>query len=182
MIRRQSTLLLRSAALLAVLATAINSIGLVKSFSTLPTTHDNTSPQRISTARSESSKSSIQETDSNSPPTIHRSAFLSSTVALFGLLSATPAAHALKKKNEALCGTGFFEHIYEYKCTAIGDIEDEGTSKGLSQSETGLTDSLMGKLDLGSDAVFVGDNKNSGNTKPKNQAAAASTETKSGAQ
>jgi len=110
---------------------------------------------------------------------------LSSAVALFGLLSATPAAHALKKKNEALCGTGFFEHIYEYKCTAIGDIEDEGTSKGLSQSETGLTDSLMGKLDLGSDAVFVGDNNNNSNgtTKPKNQAAAAaSTETKSGAQ
>ena len=184
MIRRQSTLLLRSAALLAVLATAINSIGLVKSFSTLPTTNGNTAPNRISTARSEASKSSIQETDSNSPPTIHRSAFLSSTVALFGLLSATPAAHALKKKNEALCGTGFFEHIYEYKCTAIGDIEDEGTSKGLSQSETGLTDSLMGKLDLGSDAVFVGDNNSSsGNTKPKNQAAAAaSTETKSGAQ
>lgn len=56
------------------------------------------------------------------------------------------SALALKQKNEALCGTGFFEHIYEYKCTAIGDIEDEGTSKSLSQAEYGVTDSLMGKL------------------------------------
>jgi len=53
---------------------------------------------------------------------------------------------ALKQKNEALCGTGFFEHIYEYKCTAIGDIQDEGMSKTMSQAETGVTDSLMGKL------------------------------------
>ena len=63
-------------------------------------------------------------------------------------------AHALKQKNEALCGTGFFEHIYEYKCTAIGDIEDEGYSKGLSQAETGLTDSLMGKLGVDSGDAF----------------------------
>ena len=62
--------------------------------------------------------------------------------------------HALKQKNEALCGTGFFEHIYEYKCTAIGDIEDEGYSKGLSQAETGLTDSLMGKLGVDSGDAF----------------------------
>jgi len=55
-------------------------------------------------------------------------------------------ALALKPKNEALCGTGFFEHIYEYKCTAIGDIEDEGTSRVMSKDENGLTDSLMGKL------------------------------------
>ena len=82
--------------------------------------------------------------------------------ALLGGLSAAAAAlacgpspaHALKQKNEALCGTGFFEHIYEYKCTAIGDIEDEGYSKGLSQAETGLTDSLMGKLGVDTGDAF----------------------------
>ena len=57
-----------------------------------------------------------------------------------------PRADALKPQNEALCGTGFFEHIYEYKCTAIGDIEDEGSVKAMSSDEVGLTDSLMEKL------------------------------------
>ena len=55
---------------------------------------------------------------------------------------------ALKPKNEALCGTGFFEHIYEFKCTAIGDIEDEGKTKEMSTSEMGISDNLMGKLSL----------------------------------
>ena len=64
------------------------------------------------------------------------------------------SALALKQKNEALCGTGFFEHIYEYKCTSIGDIEDEGTSKELSSAETGVTDSLMGKLGFDTDDVI----------------------------
>jgi hypothetical protein len=58
-----------------------------------------------------------------------------------------PRADALKPNN-SLCGTGFFEHIYEYKCTAIGDIEDEGSVKEMSSDEVGLTDSLMGKLGL----------------------------------
>ena len=59
-------------------------------------------------------------------------------------------ANALKPKNDALCGTGFFEHIYEYKCTSIGDIEDEGKTKEMNSNEVGLTDSLMGKLNLSS--------------------------------
>jgi hypothetical protein len=64
------------------------------------------------------------------------------------------SALALKKKNEVLCGTGFFEHIYEYKCTSIGDIEDEGTSKELSRAETGVTDNLMGKFGFDTDDVI----------------------------
>ena len=59
-----------------------------------------------------------------------------------------PKADALKPKNDALCGTGFFEHIYEYKCTSIGDIEDEGSAKSMNSDEMGITDSLMGKLGL----------------------------------
>eukprot|EP00535_Pseudo-nitzschia_heimii_P008028 CAMPEP_0197179628 /NCGR_PEP_ID=MMETSP1423-20130617/4508_1 /TAXON_ID=476441 /ORGANISM="Pseudo-nitzschia heimii, Strain UNC1101" /LENGTH=214 /DNA_ID=CAMNT_0042629555 /DNA_START=88 /DNA_END=732 /DNA_ORIENTATION=- len=66
-------------------------------------------------------------------------------------VGAPPRANALKKRNEALCGTGFFEHIYEYKCTEIGDIEDEGYSRSLNPEENGLTDGLMGKLGFGGD-------------------------------
>jgi hypothetical protein len=57
-------------------------------------------------------------------------------------------AHARQPKNEALCGTGFFENIYQYKCTEIGDIEDEGKAASLSQQEQGATDSLLSKLQL----------------------------------
>ena len=76
-------------------------------------------------------------------------------------------ALAVKAKNEALCGTGFFEHIYEYKCTAIGDIEDEGYSKSLSQDETGLTDSLMGKLGVDSGDAFGDFDSSSSKSKSK---------------
>ena len=71
---------------------------------------------------------------------------------------AVPPAFALKKRNEALCGTGFFEHIYEYKCTEIGDIEDEGYSRAMNAEENGLTDGLMGKL-----GVIDGENGNNNN-------------------
>jgi hypothetical protein len=76
------------------------------------------------------------------------------------------SALALKQKNEALCGTGFFEHIYEYKCTSIGDIEDEGTSKELSSVETGVTDNLMGKLgfDTGDVIKIIDYNNNNNNS------------------
>ena len=81
-----------------------------------------------------------------------RAAMVRSASAVASFLAATTLrpekADALKKRNEALCGTGFFEHIYEYKCTEIGDIEDEGISKAMSSSENGLTDGLMGKLGL----------------------------------
>ena len=73
---------------------------------------------------------------------------LAAAAAAAALASAPTRAHALKKRNEALCGTGFFEHIYEYKCTEIGDIEDEGNSRAMNSAENGLTDGLMGKLGL----------------------------------
>jgi hypothetical protein len=55
-----------------------------------------------------------------------------SQISAFGFVA---PAKALQEKNDVLCGTGFFTHIFEYKCTEIGDIEDEGTSKGLSSTE-----------------------------------------------
>lgn len=72
--------------------------------------------------------------------------FQASLVAAFPISLSPAPASALKEKNEALCGTGFFEHIYEYKCTSIGDIEDEGASKAMNQAQSDATDSLMGKL------------------------------------
>ena len=85
---------------------------------------------------------------------------------------ASSPALALKEKNEALCGTGFFEHIYEYKCTSIGDIEDEGVSKSMSQVENGLTDSLMGKLGFDSGDITDGydqKSKKNSDAKPKQE-------------
>ena len=53
-----------------------------------------------------------------------------------------------------VCGTGFFEHIYEYKCTAIGDIQGEGNVKDLSAKEVDVADSLMRKFGLSEESSF----------------------------
>lgn len=69
---------------------------------------------------------------------------------LFGLaaIQSTPV-FALKERDEALCSTGFFTNIWEFRCTEIGDISDEGASRDLSSSELGATESLMSKLNVG---------------------------------
>ena len=64
------------------------------------------------------------------------------------ILGLASPAFALQEKNEALCGTGFFTNIWQYKCTEIGDIEDEGESKALSTNEKSSIDSLMIKFNL----------------------------------
>ena len=66
---------------------------------------------------------------------------------------ATPATSALQERNEALCGTGFFTNIWQYKCTDLGDIEDEGVAKELSDQDQGTVDSLMAKLNFESVGV-----------------------------
>jgi hypothetical protein len=80
------------------------------------------------------------------------------------LVSASPpASHAVKPRNEALCNTGLFENFLEYRCTAIGNIQDEGYTKELSAEETQSTDSLLSKLGLGGDndaEVTVDNNMN----------------------
>eukprot|EP00562_Extubocellulus_spinifer_P030437 CAMPEP_0178704334 /NCGR_PEP_ID=MMETSP0699-20121125/14120_1 /TAXON_ID=265572 /ORGANISM="Extubocellulus spinifer, Strain CCMP396" /LENGTH=178 /DNA_ID=CAMNT_0020351665 /DNA_START=180 /DNA_END=717 /DNA_ORIENTATION=+ len=77
----------------------------------------------------------------------------SATAASASVLVSTAAlspnpAFALKPNNEALCGTGFFTNIAQYKCTDIGDISDEGRSRQMSSEEESKLDSLMGKFDL----------------------------------
>jgi hypothetical protein len=57
-------------------------------------------------------------------------------------------APALQPRNEPMCSTGLFEHFMEYKCTPIGDIQDEGISKELTSVEEQTTNSLMLKLGI----------------------------------
>ena len=68
--------------------------------------------------------------------------------AAWGATTTTPAAHALQERNEALCNTGFFTNIWQYKCTPLGDIQDEGFAKDLTNADQGTVDSLMSKLEL----------------------------------
>jgi hypothetical protein len=104
------------------------------------------------TGLSQASKSSSTPTRENarfeSSPSLRRRQLLvkqsASTFAF--LLSTTSPALALQEKNEALCNTGFFTNIWQYKCTDLGDIEDEGKSRKLSSSEESATESLMSKL------------------------------------
>mmetsp|Transcript_28588 Transcript_28588/g.42269 ORF Transcript_28588/g.42269 Transcript_28588/m.42269 type:complete len:161 (-) Transcript_28588:309-791(-) len=60
-------------------------------------------------------------------------------------------AYAIKERNEALCGTGFFTNIAQYYCTDIGNISDEGNVKDLTSSQAETTDSLMSKLGIDTD-------------------------------
>ncbi|CAJ1899893.1 unnamed protein product [Cylindrotheca closterium] len=66
-------------------------------------------------------------------------------IAFASVVDAKPAL-ALKERNEALCGTGFFTNIAQYMCTDIGDISDEGKSRKVTDSELSSMDSLLGKL------------------------------------
>eukprot|EP00814_Leptocylindrus_danicus_P020807 CAMPEP_0116035888 /NCGR_PEP_ID=MMETSP0321-20121206/20713_1 /TAXON_ID=163516 /ORGANISM="Leptocylindrus danicus var. danicus, Strain B650" /LENGTH=143 /DNA_ID=CAMNT_0003512961 /DNA_START=418 /DNA_END=849 /DNA_ORIENTATION=+ len=69
---------------------------------------------------------------------------------LFGTVAvvAPKPANALKDRNEQLCKTGFFTNIAQYYCTDIGNISDEGVSKGPSTEEADKMDSLMSKFDF----------------------------------
>jgi hypothetical protein len=95
---------------------------------------------------------SVEALASPTPPSSRRSFVASSIGAGLGILGVPSMANAVKERNEALCGTGFFTNIWQYKCTDIGDIADEGVPKDLSSSEQGATESLMSKFNLG-DAV-----------------------------
>ena len=86
---------------------------------------------------------------------------------LFGACPAvalTPPALALRERNEALCATGFYTNIWQYKCTEIGDISDEGTKVSLSKQEEVATDSLLSKLELTSTNAESDSSENTGVT------------------
>lgn len=81
---------------------------------------------------------------------------------------AYPAA-AVKPRNEALCSTGLFDNFMEYRCTPIGNIQDEGQSKDMTSTESASTDSLMSKLGLSNDetssAIGIADDSTSNGKK-----------------
>ncbi|KAL3791701.1 hypothetical protein HJC23_003958 [Cyclotella cryptica] len=89
-----------------------------------------------------------------------RRGFISKSKAVSLVLGGTIAyplprpANALEKRNEALCATGFFTNIAQYKCTEIGDISGDGKAKQLSRDEEASADSLMGKLGLDQSTSF----------------------------
>mmetsp|Transcript_4825 Transcript_4825/g.10207 ORF Transcript_4825/g.10207 Transcript_4825/m.10207 type:complete len:156 (-) Transcript_4825:46-513(-) len=64
------------------------------------------------------------------------------------LLGQPIPAIAVKERNEALCGTGFFTNIWEYRCTDLGDISDEGMTGTLSPTQETSTNSLMSRLGI----------------------------------
>lgn len=67
----------------------------------------------------------------------------------FGAWTTGPKpTEALEKKNEVLCGTGFFTNIAQYKCTDIGDISNDGKVTSLSETQDMATDSLLSKFGL----------------------------------
>jgi hypothetical protein len=80
-----------------------------------------------------------------------------------GLMGGANEALAVKPRNEMLCGTGFFTNIWQYKCTDLGDIEDEGKIKTVSAEEEAKMDTLMGKLSMAGGESPVG--KDTGSTK-----------------
>ena len=75
--------------------------------------------------------------------------------AILGSVFSPHEARALKPRNEALCDTGLFDNFLEYRCTPIGDIQDEGINKGLSDEELVATDSLLAKLNAGATNTTV---------------------------
>jgi hypothetical protein len=74
-------------------------------------------------------------------------AFISTIMLCVGKAT-TNVAMALQPRNEPLCSTGLFENFMEYKCTPIGDIQDEGIGKDLTSIEIETTDSLLSKLGI----------------------------------
>jgi hypothetical protein len=91
---------------------------------------------------------------SSSSSAARRSFLATTTLGIWGTVGGiVPAANALQERNDALCGTGFYTNIWQYKCTVVGDIEDEGIPKDLSAEDQGTVDSLMSKLNIESDST-----------------------------
>jgi len=81
-------------------------------------------------------------------------------------------AYATQPRNDALCATGFFTNIAQRMCTEIGDITEDGLRTSLTDKQTGITDSLLGKLDLdfdtATDSNKSGKEDDSANAQDKN--------------
>lgn len=98
-----------------------------------------------------------------------RALLLASLSTLAVATAHTYPAAAVKPRNEALCSTGLFDNFMEYRCTPIGNIQDEGQSKDMTSTENASTDSLMSKLGLSNDetssAIGIADESTSNGNK-----------------
>jgi hypothetical protein len=104
--------------------------------------------------------SSVQKVQSWSSKNVgSRRAFVAGSALTWGFTAVTQEASALQKRNEALCGTGFFTNIWQYKCTDLGDIEDEGRSRAMSAEETAKLEGLAGKLSIGAVTETAGEKR-----------------------
>ncbi len=139
---------------LLALATSVAS-----AYSILPN-HKCIGSTTTSTSRGNKKPSSTVAIDS-------RREFISCATVLAAPFLIPKPSEALQSKNDKLCGTGLFEHFQEYRCTAIGNILDEGTSKDMNNKEVGLADSLMGKLGVTTDDLVF--EETSDNFKPKDE-------------
>lgn len=77
---------------------------------------------------------------------INRRNILAAALLSSVIVVGAPAARAVKPRNEALCDTGLFDNFLEYRCTPLGNIEDEGAGRKMSETEESTTSSLMSKL------------------------------------
>jgi hypothetical protein len=109
-----------------------------------------------------------QSKTSTSTSTSRRAFFVAGITSIgFVLGGANNEALAVQERNELLCGTGFFTNIWQYKCTDIGDIEDEGKSKSVTAEEDAKMDTLMGKLGMDMAESESSGGENTGSSKIK---------------
>jgi hypothetical protein len=73
----------------------------------------------------------------------------------------------LQPRNEPLCATGLFEHFLEYKCTPIGDIQDEGVPRAWTAAEVAATESLLSKLGVAASSDIKEEKEESSSSRVK---------------
>lgn len=106
-----------------------------------------------STASSTSGRPLLKTLSGSTAPATTAALILSITSIIMMTMTAPVPANAIKPRNEALCNTGLFENFLEFRCTPLGNIEDEGYSKAMSKREQAMTDSLLSKLSFSSDGT-----------------------------
>jgi hypothetical protein len=110
--------------------------------------HHAITPRGSITFMSAAPQPESSDKDRTSSVTSRRTIIRTLSAATLMLVQGSHPAMALKDRNEALCGTGFFTNIALYKCTEIGDISDEGKSQPLSSTEEGSMQSLLSKMGM----------------------------------
>ena len=137
--------MLRSASLaFVVLALSDAAGGFAFTKSTVHLNNRLNTPTRLLLRERDASKSLDTAKREGNRRAILVGAFELCSVAIFvGLPS---VAQAVQPRNEVLCDSGLFDNFLEYRCTPLGNIEDEAAGRNLSESEQSTTNSLLSKL------------------------------------